>query len=218
MRFLTLFAKSLTNFLFPRPARVLSLETQSASDLLTHLPPSTLEEPNTTALFSYQDPLVKEIVWEVKYKGNRTLAEKLGRLLYDVVVAELEERQTFEKYDSVVLLPMPISDKRRLERGWNQAELLAGALKAEDKANRFKYLPRQLVKIRHTESQTRTATRSERLHNLGGSMLVQHPPAVASKCVVLVDDVTTTGSTFAEAKRALRLAGAKRIFCFAIAH
>ena len=154
----------------------------------------------------------------MKYAGNRTLASRLGQLLYDVIESELMERNIFEKYHNVILLPMPISDKRRNERGWNQCEILCEEVKALDTAQHFKYLPRQLCKVRHTESQTRTASKRERLENLHDSMRVMHPPAVAGRCVVLVDDVTTTGSTFAEAKRALREAGARKIICFALAH
>jgi competence protein ComFC len=209
---------ALIDFLFPKRAQVLHLESLSTEKLLQILPPATLEHGDTIALFSYQDPLVKELIWEVKYAGNSILASRLGEILYDVIESELMERNIFEKYHNVILLPMPISDKRRNERGWNQTELVCEEVKKLDSAQHFKYLPRQLCKIRHTESQTRTASRQERKENLHDSMLVMHPPAVAEKCVVLVDDVTTTGSTFAEAKRALREAGARKIICFALAH
>ena len=181
--------------------------------------PSGVEgEENTLALFDYSSPLVKEIIWEVKYGGNRVLADKLGAILYDVIISELNERNVLLKWRSAILIPMPVSDRRRYERGWNQAELLAAAVKTRDHGNLLRYLPRQLAKIRHTESQTRTANKSERIHNLAHSMKVINPLSVADKFVVLLDDVITTGSTFAEARRALREAGAKKILCVAIAH
>ena len=209
----------ITDFLFPKNPKVISLETLSAGKLLELLPPpENLKSERTIALFDYKNKLVKEIVWEVKYNGNRILADKLGEILYDTVVAELGERNIFEKTESVLLIPMPISDRRRFERGWNQAELLTKALKARDNASQFKYLPGQLVKIIHTESQTKTSGKKERLGNLHQSMKVLNPLSVKDRYIVIVDDVTTTGATFREAERALKEAGARKVLCFAIAH
>lgn len=218
MGFLHSLIKALECFLFPRTPQMVELEAVSAGKLIAILPESNLEKSGTIAIFDYGNPLVKELIWEVKYKGHRALAAKLGQILYDVTVSELMERNVFEKYAQVILVPMPVSDKRRLERGWNQAELLSEAIKAQDRAGQFKYLPRQLVKIRHTESQTRTADKRERLGNLENSMLVQNSASVAGEFVVVIDDVTTTGATFAEAKRALQNAGARKILCIAVAH
>lgn len=210
----------LLDFLFPKSRKTLELEALPIEILLKTLPPA-MEiglEQNIIALFDYSHPLVKEIIWEVKYGGNRVLADKLGVILYDTILAELGEINVLEKWHSALLVPMPVSDRRRFERGWNQAELLAKAVKVRDQGNVLEYLPRQLAKTRHTESQTRTANRSERAHNLANSMKIINPLSVAGKFVILVDDVVTTGSTFAEARRALREAGAKKILCVAVAH
>ena len=177
-----------------------------------------MKDKHSIALFDYSHPLVKEIVWELKYGGNAVLALKLGEILYDVVSSELTDLALFEKWERPVIVPVPISDKRRFERGWNQSELLAEKFMFYDTEGRFKYLPRQLVKTRHTESQTKTSSRNERLKNLTDSMKVLNTSTLDGRCVVLLDDVTTTGSTFAEAKRALRKAGVKKILCVAVAH
>lgn len=219
MGFLSKFVRALLNFLFPKSEKVLVLESLSPSKFLELLPQaSDLKEKDTLALFDYSHPLTKEVVWEVKYGGNKILAEKMGEILFDTIIDELNERNVLEKYGHVALLPTPISGKRRFERGWNQSELLCEAIKKCDTGKIFKYFPGQLAKVRHTESQTKTASKSERQGNLLGSMMVMHPPSVENRFVVIVDDVTTTGSTFAEAKRALRAAGAKKILCIALAH
>ncbi|MFH1473070.1 MAG: phosphoribosyltransferase family protein [bacterium] len=223
MKFLSSLINTCVNFLFPKNQKILHLETLSPSKLLEILPHQTsLDESDVIALFDYTHPLVREIIWGIKYTGNRNLADKLGAILFDTIQDELMERSMF---DSVrwqkgrpLLIPMPVSDKRRLERGWNQAELLAEAIRKYDTNQRLKYLQGQLVKYRHTESQTQTSSKSERLKNLKDSMRVLNPESISSRCVILVDDVTTTGSTFVEAKRALKTAGAKRILCLAIAH
>lgn len=213
-------------FLFPRSSRVIELEQLSTDTLLQTLPGAEiLEDRNTVALFNYSHPIVKEIVWEVKYRGNTKIAGKLGGILYDTIIHELADRSLFEKWglstssgERLILMPIPISDKRRFERGWNQSEILAEAIHSYDSGKMFKYLPRQLAKLHHTESQTKTGSRSERLKNLKNSMKVLNESQVEGACVVVVDDVTTTGSTFREAERALHAAGAKKILCIALAH
>jgi ComF family protein len=219
MSLLSWIKNAFLDFLFPKTNKILHLESLSTEKLLQILPQSEHDlDKETLALFSYQNSLVKEIIWEVKYNGNRRLANTLGAILYDTIETELMERNVFEKYHNVILLPMPTSDKRRFERGWNQCELLTEAIKHLDISQHLKYLPRQLAKVVHTESQTKTGSRSERLANLKETMRVLNPLSVQDKYVVLVDDVTTTGATFAEAKRALKEANAKKILCVALAH
>ncbi|MEK9171858.1 MAG: hypothetical protein AAB782_01330 [Patescibacteria group bacterium] len=219
MRFLSHIRDRCVDFLFPRSSKVLELEALSAGVLLETLPQALhLKDKHTMALFDYGHPLVKEIVWELKYNGNVRIAEKLGEILYDHIQHELLDLALFEKWDKPILMPIPISDKRRFERGWNQSELLSEKIMKRDSEKMFRYMPRQLVKIHHTESQTKTASRSERLGNLTNSMKILNAVSVAGECVIVLDDVTTTGSTFAEARRALRAAGARKILCIAVAH
>lgn len=224
MYFLSRFRDLCIDFLFPKKQEVLELETLSTEDLLNTLPQAeALKDKNTMAIFDYSHSLVKELIWELKYNGNIQIAKKLGEVLYDVIRHELRDRALFgspswREDKPIILVPVPISDKRRFERGWNQSELLAKQVIKNDSEKIFKYLPRQLAKLYHTESQTKTASRKERLKNLTNSMKVLNFDTVAGKCVIVIDDVTTTGSTLAEAKRALRNAGAKKILCIAIAH
>lgn len=219
MRFLEKLLKGFADFLFPKKPKVVVLESLSTAELLRLLPRAEGPKQNDViALFDYAHPMVKEIVWEVKYGGNRALAAKAGEILCDTIIEELEERNILNTGEKILLIPSPISGKRRFERGWNQAEILCEAIKKCDAGGIFKYLPGQLIKIVHTESQTKTASKKERLENLEGSMKVQNPLSVENQFIVLVDDVTTTGATFAEARRALRETGAKKVLCFALAH
>jgi len=233
MHFLSRLRDLCTDFLFPKSRKVLELEALSVGTLLKTLPPAEhSREKDTIALFSYSHPLVKEIIWELKYNGNARITGKLGEILYDHIRQELLDLALFEKWGRptssgqrptsssrrLILIPIPISDKRRFERGWNQSELLCEQVLTHDNEKTFRYLPRQLAKLHHTESQTKTSTRNERLENIKNSMKVLNASAIAGECIVVLDDVTTTGSTFAEARRALRAAGARKILCVAVAH
>ena len=218
MKFLVRFLVACADFLFPKSKKVLELEQLSSGEILKILPPAEeVEDRNILALFDYRDPLVREIIWSIKYRGDRILAGKMSEILSDVLAHEFADRFLFEKFERPLLVPMPISGKRRFERGWNQTELLGEAIKKRMNGS-LKYLPNQLIKFRHTESQTQTSSKTERQRNLKGSMRVLNPDTVKDRCVVLLDDVTTTGSSFAEGKRALKEAGAKKVLCIAIAH
>ncbi len=219
MPFLSRIRDLFIDFLFPKSERIVKLEALSADILLQTLPPAEkLKDGQTLALFDYEHLTVKEIVWEIKYSGNLLITKKIGEILYDRIRQEVTDLALFERWEKLILVPIPISDKRRFERGWNQTELLAREIMAHDREKMLKYLPRQLVKHRHTESQTKTTSRNERLKNLADSMKVSNPSSVANSCVIVLDDVTTTGATFAEARRALRAGGAKKILCIAVAH
>lgn len=217
--FFSSFINLLLDFLFPKSSEVLHLESLSSGELLHILPPAEeIKEEDTIALFNYHDPLMRDIIWELKYKGNRTLAKKMAEILYDVLLTELAERALTENFVNPLLIPVPMADKKKNERGYNQTEILCDEVKKLDTENRFKLLKGQLVKHRHTVSQTTTATKKERLENLKESMHIIYEESVRGRSVFLLDDVTTTGATFAEAKRALRKAGVKKIVCLALAH
>jgi predicted amidophosphoribosyltransferase len=79
----------------------------------------------------------------------------------------------------------------------------------------FEYEKEALSRTRATPPQ-QGLPRHERLNNLKGAMQAD-PARVQDRVCVVVDDVTTTGATFEEAKRALELAGARAVHCIALA-
>jgi competence protein ComFC len=111
-----------------------------------------------------------------------------------------------------------MSAKRRSERGWNQTEILCEEILRLHEENLFEYAPHALVKEKHTESQARTLSKRDRMTNVQLTMEVRDPEKIKNRNIVLLDDVTTTGATFKDARRALKEAGARKILCLALAH
>lgn len=108
------------------------------------------------------------------------------------------------------VVPVPLHPRRLRARGFNPAGLLAKHL---SRSNGVRCDARSLRRVRDTPSQI-DLDRGERRRNVRG--------AFACGCRVpgsvwLVDDVVTTGSTLAEAARALRRAGARRVVAIALA-
>jgi ComF family protein len=113
--------------------------------------------------------------------------------------------------ECIGLVPVPLSAKRRKERGYNQSERLAQALARHWPVP---VLDGVLERARHTETQTRL-TPGERLRNVSGAFRAPASAGVTLRGahVVVVDDVVTTAATLNACAAAL-CAGGARIVSF----
>ena len=172
------------------------------------------------AFFDYRDPLVRTAIWELKFRGNRAVASLLAECLFDELSAELSELEIFENFTQPLIIPVPLSSKRRRERGFNQCEILLDGLAKLDTGNIFEINKNLLIKIKDTSSQTKTDSRASRLKNLRGAFAVSEDSGAdaAGRNIIVIDDVTTTGTTLSEAMKTLRRAGAKKVLGIALAH
>lgn len=111
-----------------------------------------------------------------------------------------------------MIVPAPLGRERLRERGYNQVALVAKPLSYE---MGWDYAPGALTKVRETRSQV-GLTISQRRDNV--SKAYQADPAkVKRKSVVLMDDVSTTGSTISSCTEALFAAGAREVYALTIA-
>lgn len=167
-------------------------------------------------LFHYKDRKVKAIVWELKYKDNTRPLEYIGKLLYDEIIALVSDILLFNNDAQFLLIPIPISNERRAERGYNQSEYIAKEILANDLEHVLLYAPQWFSKTRETATQNKSHTKQERLENLIGCFEAR--PEVEGKYIILIDDVVTTGSTLSEARKTLLEAGTQDVYAFTIAH
>lgn len=110
-----------------------------------------------------------------------------------------------------LILPVPLSKERLQTRGFNQAWELASAL-ARQSGCSAKTDSTLLLRVKNTRPQTELL-RQERLANVKGAFEVD-PLRVfelKGRCVILVDDVMTSGASLFTAAEALRAAGASHI-------
>lgn len=127
--------------------------------------------------------------------------------------------QLFPRWQPAYLIPIPMHAKKKKERGFDQAQLLAEELgrrireKAEETGIRqpgFEVRSDILVRTRYTRA-SKQLDRTARKKNLRGVFAVRSGIRL-SGAVVLIDDIYTTGTTMDEAARALRAAGAEYIY------
>ena len=147
--------------------------------------------------------VVREAIHAFKFEGKRALARPLAALV--------REQVNGEPGGDAVLLPVPLARARERERGFNQAALVAERL-AEGSSRPVR--PSWLVRVRPTAPQSDLGA-AERRANVRGAFAAA--PAVAGRCVIVVDDVLTTGATAAECARVLRAAGAVRVGVLTVA-
>lgn len=140
------------------------------------------------SLFHY-DGMMKEMLAKYKYRGDYALSSLfrpavkacLSRIVYDCLV------------------PIPLSEERLAERGFNQTEGLIEGLGFE-----------KLLVRKHAEKQSKK-TRSERLGAEAVFRTADPELRAAGKTIVLVDDIYTTGATLRQAARVLKQAGAASV-------
>jgi ComF family protein len=146
-------------------------------------------------------------VHELKYHGRRRVAARLA----EVLLALPAVRDVLAR--GAVLVPVPLHPRRRRERGFNQAELLAREV---GRRARLPVAPSALVRRKDTVAQAGLSAAARR-RNVRGAFAVRRRAAVAGKVVVLVDDVLTTGATASACASLLRDAGASEVRLLAVA-
>ena len=165
---------------------------------------------STVAPFIYSPPLSR-VVEGLKSGNGLREARILGGMLAPAIRARYRGDVLPD-----ALIAMPLTRRRRRQRGYNQAELLASVICREiDRP----VLKGALVRTRHAPPQ-RTLPRSARLRNVRGAFDVRHSlrkrifartAEAMPKRIALVDDVTTTGATVRAASETLRRAGVEEV-------
>jgi len=153
------------------------------------------------------DEVMKSVLAMYKYRGDERLlplfvnmlSKAYERMLLDLQAVDLNHRIDFITY-------APLSEQRQLERGFNQAEQMAQGISHRYKIPVIPLLSRRL----HTQKQSLKA-RSNRLSDLQHAFEVNfvgldvlRQTGGPKPCIVLIDDIYTTGSTLNECARTIR--------------
>ncbi len=157
-------------------------------------------------LYGYKDEL-KALWTQIKFKRRAWLMSVLKEPLQKFLLAVQPET----RYD--YLVPIPTTLRRKLERHYNQAELLASQISA------LSGIPViwALKKVLSTPAQ-RQLSREDRQSNLRNSFAVHGTPGrLRGSSVLLVDDIFTTGATARECAQVIKRAGAEKIGIFTLA-
>jgi ComF family protein len=170
------------------------------------------------SVFCYSDVRVKKLIWRLKYKNSKTVANLLGQTMYQEVLVLIEELVNYRGLKTLHVIPIPLHQKRLRERGYNQSLLLAQKLCKSDDTKVCLLDPFLLVRTKTSTPNARTHSREERIKNTKGSFAVNTQIDYKGKTILLVDDVYTTGATISEARKVLLRAGALDVYAITLAH
>ena len=138
---------------------------------------------------------VRQAIHQLKYRRLKAMAVPLGQLMADFLHAHPLPHD--------ILIPVPLHSRRLRQRGYNQAALLAHEV---GKLTGLPVVEDRLVRQRDTIAQARTATALERRANVRDAFVSRKTPD--GECVLLIDDVCTTGATLDACAIALKNTGA----------
>ncbi len=157
-----------------------------------------------TVIWGEHDGVLRTVVVSLKHRGRDDFAHPLGVRLAAVISAQPWVRSID------VVSSVPSHSLRRMHRPWTASELLAIVV-----ARRLE-LPSQRLLKRHGMRRQTGRSRAHRLKLPGGSFSAAR--RARGLRVLLIDDVTTTGTTVRRAAEALGRAGAKHVYCAIAAH
>ncbi len=156
------------------------------------------------ALYEYDS--AAQSIYRFKYAGRQEYADFYGEQIADYLGDFIRQLRP----DGFV--PIPLHRRRKARRGYNQAQLLAEAVGRQMNIPVYSKL---LVRGRNTVPQKKLNFQ-ERQNNLKKAFNISEND-VKLKTIIVIDDIYTTGSTIDEAARALKAAGAERVYYITLA-
>jgi len=152
------------------------------------------------SLGPYRGPLGAAVV-RMKSRRGDGLSRAVGRLLCQ------RQGEWLAATEPDVVVPVPMHWTRRIVRGTNSPDILAGMVACHLGAP---LADRMLYRCRNTFPQTRLRPR-ERMRNVRGAFRLRTGYDLDDLRVLLVDDILTTGATCSDAAKALKRAGASMV-------
>lgn len=167
------------------------------------------------AFLDYNDQaIIGQLIKQYKYNFAFDISnvwDKMAALfLFDII-----KKMNIDVND-ITIIPIPLHTKRERGRGFNQADLIAQIVYNKINEHRkVKFDNRSLQRKRFTQQQAKL-NRTDRLENLKNAFEWCNQNSV-SKCVLLVDDVFTSGATMQECAGVLKQFGAQKVYGFTLA-
>ncbi|WP_026520088.1 ComF family protein [Butyrivibrio sp. FCS006] len=156
------------------------------------------------SVFAYRT--ISGSIYRFKYMGRQEYAEFYGWATAGILGRKLKG------LGIEAIVPVPMYPAKERKRGYNQAAVYAEAVSAQLHIPVLKGLVRR---VRNTAPMKELDARGRR-NNLKKAFIIAKND-VKFKCVLIIDDIYTTGSTIDEIAHEFRMAGVQKIYCLTLA-
>ena len=163
---------------------------------------------------SLSNETVAEVIYALKYERHQHSIKLVQKLLKTVIEDECIAQSEIIKVP-FVLCTIPQTKTRSIKEEYDQLDELAKGIIKSIKKVPVEYHKNLLSWKRTVSRQSQTKNYKERLSNVSGAMVAN--PYTKNATHIIIDDVTTTGSSLSEAKRALQDAGIENVITVAFA-
>ncbi|MCI9178023.1 MAG: ComF family protein [Clostridia bacterium] len=157
-------------------------------------------------LFCYEGDIRQKIL-QYKFQNKAYLS----KMFSEFFVKNEKVCRFLKKYDIIISVPM--SKKKKSQRGYNQSELIA---KQISKYTKISFQNQVLIKYKENHTQS-TLSKKQRFENVKNVYKIQNEQKIKEKNILLFDDIYTTGATVKECAKVLKQAGAKNIGILTVA-
>lgn len=158
-------------------------------------------------VFAYTyDGLAKTAIKNFKFNNKISYAKTFAKDICEVI------KTRFPKAKISAITYVPLSKKRKRDRGYNQAEILAKEIGASLDVP----VVGLLKKVKDNPAQHNIPNKSGRINNVQGVYEAQSYPPSDGGYLILCDDIVTTGSTLDECAKVLTKSGVKNLICAAV--
>ena len=148
------------------------------------------------------------LVYKFKYNAEKYIS----KVILNFMIETIKSAKFLKEVDFII--PVPLSQERLKERGFNQAEILSSLLAKE---LNIEHCCEAIKRVKATQTQTHL-NKLERKENLKNAFAVAEKSKLKGKTVLVVDDIITTGATLDEISLVLKKAGVKKVYGLAFCH
>lgn len=150
-------------------------------------------------LFQYKN-LIRNLILKMKFQKESYIYKTIEHFLQN----NKKYLEKLKKYDIIIVVPL--SWKRRLQRGYNQSQLIAEII---SNILQIKIESKILYKTKNIVPQS-TLNKKDRKENIKGAFKIKHIEKIMNNKILIIDDIYTTGSTLNECSNLLRKNGIKK--------